>query len=63
MRHVAAIADLGSAGVREVLALAARAKGGERIADLAGRTLGLLFADPSLRTRASMDQAAHRLGG
>ncbi|MCB1627746.1 MAG: N-acetylornithine carbamoyltransferase [Xanthomonadales bacterium] len=63
MRHVAAIADLGSAGVREVLALAARAKGGARIADLAGRTLGLLFADPSLRTRASMDQAAHRLGG
>lgn len=63
MRHAANLSDLGITGVREVLALAARAKAGERIADLGGRTLGLLFADPSLRTRASMDQAAHRLGG
>lgn len=63
MHHAASLSDLGIAGVREVLALAARAKAGERIADLGGRTLGLLFADPSLRTRASMDQAAYRLGG
>lgn len=62
IRHVAELADLGIDGVERVLALAARAKRGERIADLAGRTLGLLFADPSLRTRVSMDQAAFRLG-
>ncbi len=43
--------------------LAAAFKTGDDQRRRAGRTLGLLFADPSLRTRVSMDQAAYRLGG
>jgi N-acetylornithine carbamoyltransferase len=47
----------------DLLELAARAKGKRPGQVLAGKTLGLLFFDPSLRTRVSFDVAMVQLGG
>ncbi len=47
----------------DLLALAAQTKGKPAGQTLAGRTLGLLFFDPSLRTRVSFDVAISQLGG
>lgn len=42
---------------------AAYAKRGGALPSLLGKSVGLVFFNPSLRTRASMDVAVHRLGG
>jgi N-acetylornithine carbamoyltransferase len=57
------LAELAPIEVDELLSLASRF---ERMAEprsLAGKTLGLLFLAPSLRTMASMQSAMFRLGG
>jgi N-acetylornithine carbamoyltransferase len=56
---------LGDLATREVEALAARAlalRRGGRARRFAGRALGLVFFDPSLRTQASFQRAAQQLG-
>ena len=57
------LADLAPEKVSELLALAARLERAPEPTALAGRILGLLFFNPSLRTLASMQSAMARLGG
>jgi ornithine carbamoyltransferase len=57
------LAELAPEEVRDLLALAARLEREPEPRALAGRILGLLFFDPSLRTLASMQSAMARLGG
>ncbi|HEX5044480.1 MAG TPA: N-acetylornithine carbamoyltransferase [Candidatus Polarisedimenticolaceae bacterium] len=57
------LADLPPEEVRDLLALAARLQRHPEPQALAGKLLGLLFFDPSLRTLASMQAAMARLGG
>ncbi|HXG26498.1 MAG TPA: ornithine carbamoyltransferase [Candidatus Binatia bacterium] len=61
------IADLGAAGIAEVIdhALALKSGSGapERGQPLAGRQFALLFDKPSLRTRVSFEVGIRRLGG
>ncbi|HJR26234.1 MAG TPA: ornithine carbamoyltransferase [Acidimicrobiales bacterium] len=59
-RHVLEVDDLTADEVTRVLALAADA---ERPQLLAGRTVGLYFEKPSLRTRHSCEVAVAELGG
>lgn len=63
LRHFTRIADLGPAGVAEVLALARAYKASPPGAIFGGRLLGMLFFNPSLRTRASFEAAMLRHGG
>ncbi len=55
--------DISRHQLEDMLELAARAKGKRPGQVLAGKTLGLLFFDPSLRTRVSFDVAMVQLGG
>lgn len=48
---------------RDLFALAAELKKNPIRTDLAGKAIGLLFFNPSLRTRSSMDIGAWQLGG
>jgi ornithine carbamoyltransferase len=57
------LADLGAEGVRELLALARRLEQRPEPTALAGRILGLMFLNPSLRTLASFQAGMARLGG
>ena len=57
------LADLGRDAVVDLLALAARLEEKPEPNALAGRTLGLVFFNPSLRTLASMQAAMAQLGG
>jgi N-acetylornithine carbamoyltransferase len=57
------LADFSRDEVVDLLALAARLQERPEPAALAGRVLGLLFFNPSLRTLASMKVAMARLGG
>lgn len=57
------LADLGHDAVVDMLALAGRLAERPEPAALAGRTLGLVFFNPSLRTLASMQAAMAQLGG
>lgn len=57
------LAELEPGEVRELLELAARLERSPEPRALAGRILGLLFFNPSLRTLASMQSAMARLGG
>jgi N-acetylornithine carbamoyltransferase len=57
------LAQLGHDGAADLLALAARLQERPEPAALAGRTLGLVFFNPSLRTLASMQVAMGQLGG
>ena len=63
MKHFTHIADLGVAGVASVLddALAWKKQGPGT--HLAGKLLGMVFFNPSLRTRASFEAAMLRGGG
>lgn len=65
-RHVLEITDLEPAEIATVLTLASHLKGG-RLADqlplLRGRSLGMLFEKPSLRTRVSFEVGMTQLGG
>lgn len=67
MRHFLAIADLSKTEIENLLDLSLklkkeRAKGGNKPL-LAGKTLGMVFQKPSLRTRVSFEMAMHHLGG
>jgi N-acetylornithine carbamoyltransferase len=57
------LAGLAPEEIHDLLALAARLERHPEPAALAGRILGLLFFNPSLRTLASMQSAMLRLGG
>lgn len=63
MNHFTRIADLGPEGVRKILALAAAWKKDRPGAIFADRILGMVFFNPSLRTRASFEAAMLRHGG
>jgi N-acetylornithine carbamoyltransferase len=57
------LADFSREQVVDLLALAARLQSHPEPHALAGKVLGLLFLNPSLRTLASMQSAMQRLGG
>ncbi len=61
-RDILSAADLGRGELENLLELAQRTKGKRQSQVLAGRTLGLLFFDRSLRTRVSFEVAATQLG-
>ncbi|OYV77335.1 MAG: acetylornithine carbamoyltransferase [Deltaproteobacteria bacterium 21-66-5] len=63
MKHFTRIADLGVSGVAEVLDAALVWKQRAPGAHLAGKLLGMVFFNPSLRTRASFEAAMLRGGG
>jgi N-acetylornithine carbamoyltransferase len=57
------LAELGVARVQELVALAKRLEAHPEPQALAGKVLGLLFMNPSLRTLASSQSAMAKLGG
>lgn len=57
------LADLARSDIDALIARAAELKAGARSSPAAGKTLGLLFLNPSLRTRVSMVGAWGLLGG
>lgn len=63
MKNFTDLADLSREEVVELLALAERLQQKPEPQALAGKILGLLFFNPSLRTLASMQAAMARLGG
>ena len=63
MKHFTHIADLGVAGVASVLEEASRWKKQGPGAHLTGKLLGMVFFNPSLRTRASFETVMLRGGG
>ncbi|MCR9248084.1 MAG: N-acetylornithine carbamoyltransferase [bacterium] len=62
-RDFLSTADLTRSQLDDLLDLAARAKGKPSAQGLAGKTLGMLFFQPSLRTRVSFETAMVQLGG
>lgn len=62
-RDFLSAADLSRPELDDLLDLAARAKGKRPGQVLAGKSLGLLFFEPSLRTRVSFEVAMVQLGG
>jgi ornithine carbamoyltransferase len=67
LRHFVSLFDLSAEEAVELIDLTLRLKRGEidngRTSLLLGRTLGLVFEKPSLRTRVSFEAAIARLGG
>lgn len=61
--HFIRLQDLDDRQVEDVLDLAARIKRGVTRGALTGRSVGLLFFRPSLRTRSSFEVALNQLGG
>ncbi|MEO0480966.1 MAG: N-acetylornithine carbamoyltransferase [Planctomycetota bacterium] len=61
-RHLLSASDLDRRALEDLLDLAQRLKGKRQAALLAGKTLGMLFFDKSLRTRVSFEVAAVQLG-
>ena len=62
-RDLLSAADLTREDLENILELVERTKGKRSSQILAGKTLGLLFFDRSLRTRVSFEVAAVQLGG
>jgi ornithine carbamoyltransferase len=63
-RHFLAIPDFSKSELIELFDLAARMKRGEyREKPLLGKTLGMIFAKSSTRTRVSFEVGAYQLGG
>ncbi|MEZ0336278.1 MAG: ornithine carbamoyltransferase [Gemmatimonadales bacterium] len=63
-RHFLAIPDFSKAELQSLFELAARIKRGDYgEKPLAGRTLGMIFAKSSTRTRVSFEVGAYQLGG
>jgi N-acetylornithine carbamoyltransferase len=63
LQRFMSLAEVGREGVLELLALAARLDQHPEPRALAGRILGLVFLNPSLRTLASFQAGMARLGG
>jgi ornithine carbamoyltransferase len=67
MRHLVSVEHLGTDEVRNLLELAVNLKGewskGGNKPVLAGKTLGMVFQKPSLRTRVSFEVGMSQLGG
>src|SRR5215207_3673688 len=64
VRHFLSIPDFSKAELLAVFDLAARMKRGDyRDRPLAGKTLGMIFAKSSTRTRVSFEVGAYQLGG
>jgi len=63
MRHATGIQDLGIAGVEDILARALAWKLGPHPKHLVDKILGMVFFNPSLRTRASFEAVMARGGG
>ena len=67
LRHFVDLLDLSPEDARMLIDRAIELKRGERSGNrpqlLSGRTLGLIFEKPSLRTRVSFEAAIARLGG
>ena len=67
MRHLLTLADLSAGEVRNILEVARglrdewRQRGNRPL--LAGKSLGMIFQKPSLRTRVSFERAMQHLGG
>ncbi|MHB1391099.1 MAG: ornithine carbamoyltransferase [Thermoleophilia bacterium] len=62
VRHLLKVSDL-TPGEIITLITAAKANRGERSQVLAGKSLGMIFAKPSTRTRVSFTVGAYQLGG
>lgn len=62
-RDFLSTADLTRSQLDDLLDLASRSKGRQLGQVLAGKTLGMLFFQPSLRTRVSFEVAMDQLGG
>jgi len=67
VRNLVSLADLSSEEIHEILETARiiklEAKAGVRHDMLSGKTLGMIFQKPSLRTRVSFETGMWRLGG
>ena len=63
LRHFISPMSLSLDETRELLAVADALKRDPIRRDLMGRAVGMLFFNPSLRTRSSMDIGAYQLGG
>jgi N-acetylornithine carbamoyltransferase len=63
MKRFIDLADFEPAAVRDLIGLAHRLEASPRPHALAGKVLGLLFMNPSLRTLASFQSGMSRLGG
>jgi N-acetylornithine carbamoyltransferase len=63
MKHVTRIADLGPEALERILARAKEWKAGPPPRHLRGKILGMIFFNPSLRTRASFEAVMARGGG
>jgi N-acetylornithine carbamoyltransferase len=64
MNNFLITSDFSRAGLEEIIASALRFKSGEIAAKpLAGKSVALVFFNPSLRTRASMQVGIYELGG
>jgi N-acetylornithine carbamoyltransferase len=63
MRHATGIEDFGTGGVEEILARALAWKQGPHPKHLVDKILGMVFFNPSLRTRASFEAVMARGGG
>ena len=65
-RNFLRVSDLSPLEIGTVLAVASHLKGGrgaDQLPLLRGRTLGMLFEKPSLRTRVSFEVGVFELGG
>lgn len=63
MRHFLSTADWTRDELQALLDRAAGFKTGERSTALEGKSIALVFFNPSLRTRSSFDIGAHQMGG
>jgi len=63
MRHATGISDLGVEGLEKILTQAIAWKQGPHPRHLVDRILGMIFFNPSLRTRASFEAVMARGGG